>query len=354
MKVAIVKPDHIGDLVLASAAIRAIMRRFPDGTLFVSGRNRSLAAHLFGDIDIGEINFPHLTKSDASQGGYPDLRGFDMVTFLRSDGIINEQWASLRCRNFILPSDNNIDHQTILDFGAASALIGHYDIEEAFYADQLERVRAKASRFPGRVGFSIGSGFHANAWAPKHWIALGRKLKAADVEVSVISGPAEAGLARFLLRQIGLDPVRNLILGGINFADFLGRVDEMDWVVASDGGTGHLCSLVCPTLSVFGPSPFQRYAPFGAWARLLTMNLGCSPCCQYAARLVNGCLTMECITSIDADHVMEALRFPHNTGMVGSCVEIASACQLYLGVSHIDQRSKLESCLTESGARHAA
>lgn len=354
MNVAIIKPDHIGDLVLSSAAIRAIMRRHPNATLFIAGKNRSLARHLFGDVAIETIDFPHLTKADASQGGYPDLRGFDMVAFLRSDGILNTQWASLRCRRFVLPVDTHGDHQSVIDFGVASALVGHYDIEEAFYTDRLERVRAKASRFPGKVGFSIGSGFHANSWPPGHWIALGRKLRDAGIGVSVISGPAEAGLARFLLRQIGLDPVRDLILGGKDFAGFLGQVDELDWVVASDGGTGHLCSLVCPTLSVFGPSPFRRYAPFGTWARLLTMNLDCSPCCQYSARLVNGCLTTECVTGINAQVVMDALRFPHSTGMVGSSLEIAPGCQLYLGVSHLDHRSKIESRLLENGVHHAA
>lgn len=353
MKVAIVKPDHIGDLVLSSAAIRAIARRFPDTTLFVADKNKPLARQLFGDLPTEAINFPHLTKAGTESGGYPDLRGFDTVAFLRADGILNPQWASLRCRRFILPVDTHLDHQSVIDFAVAAALVGPYDIEEAFYTDRLERVRAKAGRMPERVGFSIGSGFHANAWAPGHWIALGQKLRAANIGVSVISGPAEAGLARFLVHRLGLDPARDLILGGSDFGAFLEQVDAMDWVVASDGGTAHLCSLVAPTLSVFGPSPFRRYAPFGAWARLLTMDLDCSPCCQYAARLVNGCLTTECLTAIGADQVMSALRFPYGLGVAGSSVELSPGLRLYIGTSHIDHRTKLESRTLE-GPRHAA
>lgn len=47
-KIAIVKPDHFGDLVLSRAAIRAVLASYPDAAVFVASRNLPLARFLFG------------------------------------------------------------------------------------------------------------------------------------------------------------------------------------------------------------------------------------------------------------------------------------------------------------------
>ena len=348
MKIAIVKPDHIGDLVLSSAAIRAIARHFKDATLFVSSGSRCLANYLFDGLSIREINFPHLAKAGAIGVAYPDLREFDLVVFLRSDGVINEQWASLRCRDFLLPVNTNDDHQSIIDFSVASALVGKYNIDELFYADKLNYVRNKTGNFPKKVGFSIGSGFHTNTWLPGYWISLGEKLNEGGVEIKIICGGLEVGLSQFIARKIGLDPVKDVIVGGNDFGSFLGKIGGLDLVIASDGGTGHLCSLVCPVLSVFGSSPFRRFAPYGAWEKLVTIELDCSPCFQYDARRVNGCLTMECMAGISPDDVMTSMRFTYSEAAVGSFIDIGEQRRLYFGASHIDQNNKINTRIKES------
>ncbi len=48
----------------------------------------------------------------------------------------------------------------------------------------------------------------------------------------------------------------DVVVGGNEIADFMSAVDTLDLVVASDGGTAHLCSLVTPIVSVFGPQSF--------------------------------------------------------------------------------------------------
>ena len=86
--------------------------------------------------------------------------------------------------------------------------------------------------------------------------------------------------------------------------DVRDRDAAADWVVASDGGAGHLCSLAVPILSIFGGSPFRRYAPFGRRNRLMTQELPCSPCCQYMSRAINGCLSIECLVGITPRQVL--------------------------------------------------
>jgi hypothetical protein len=117
MKIAVVKPDHFGDLLLSSAAIRAILAHHPDAAIFVAPTNISLARFLFGEAcDLREIEFPHLSKLGQRQSVGPDLFAFDLVLFLRNDSVVDPRWADPRCRDFIFPIDTHDDHQAMLDY----------------------------------------------------------------------------------------------------------------------------------------------------------------------------------------------------------------------------------------------
>src|SRR5207253_10416292 len=129
--------------------------------------------------------------------------------------------------------------------------VGGYDIDAAFYEGGDRAIRDKAMRPPEAIGLCIGAGFYANAWPAAHWVALGRELRASGHRVAVICGPSEATVAATIARAAGLDD-QAVIRGDDDYTRFLDRVGELDWVVASDGGTAHLCSLAVPILSIFG------------------------------------------------------------------------------------------------------
>ena len=336
MKLAIIKPDHIGDLVLSSAAIRALTNAAGSATLFVASGCLSLAQYLFGGLaDIRAMDFPHLSKVGNARLDHVDLREFGMTVFLRHDNIINPAWAELRCLDYRFPYDNNNLHQTALDYGVVAPLVGSYDVDELHFGPKLEILKQKATHGSQAIGLCIGSGYHANAWPVFHWLALGQRLLERNQSVSIVCGPSEAGLGAALGRQLGLPPDR-LIVGGAEIAAFLNRVGELDWVVASDGGAGHLCSLAAPVLSVFGPSPFRRYAPFGRWNGLLTRDLSCSPCCQWASRAVNGCLSVECLGGIGAEDVDWVLNVRYAAASEPGNIRIRDDLSVYEGVSHLD------------------
>src|SRR5437773_9291218 len=107
MKLAIIKPDHLGDLILSSPAIRAVQRRYSDVTLFVSSRNMGLARLLFGDIDLRPLDLPHPSKGGAGRQGDADLSEFDLVLFLRHDHVLNPQRAQMLCNDFIFFPPSN-------------------------------------------------------------------------------------------------------------------------------------------------------------------------------------------------------------------------------------------------------
>ena len=100
MNIAIVKPDHFGDLVLSSAAIQAVLVHYPNTVIYVAPANLPLARFLFGaHIDIRTIVFSHLSKRGSRENSDGiDLLPYDLVLFLRHDGVLTPKWADLRCR----------------------------------------------------------------------------------------------------------------------------------------------------------------------------------------------------------------------------------------------------------------
>ena len=175
-------------------------------------------------------------------------------------------------------------------------MTGAYDIDLAHFGSATASHAAKASRKPRRIGLSIGSGFHANGWPLLKWADLARALLDGGAAVTVLGGPAKAGLAKAIDVACGQPGALDIGTGTSDFGSFVAMAAGLDLVIASDGGTAHLCGLGAPILSVLGPSPYRRYAPFGSHNRLLSRTLSCSPCCQYAANLVNTCMTLECLS----------------------------------------------------------
>ncbi len=334
MKLAIVKPDHLGDVVLSSPAIRALAARYSDLTLFVASRCHSLATALFPGIKIEILDLAHLSKETQNLQALPDFSTFDAVALLRRDHVITPQWAFLRMPRFAMFEDSHAWHQTILDYGVAREFAPPYDIDAMFYGEHAERVAAKASAEPSNVGLSIGSGFYANSWPAVRWIELGRALRRQGRDVAVVHGPAEATLAKIIAQEIqGARTLR----GGGDFRSFFDEVDRLDLVIASDGGTAHLCSMTTPILSIFGPSPVRRYAPTGQWNRVLTQMLSCSPCCQYAERLVNGCLSVECMSGVLAEDVLTVMDDRVQAGQAGCEIVVREGLRLIKGPSWLNR-----------------
>ena len=295
-RLAIVKPDHLGDLILSSAA----------------SKNQGLARFLFPDAEIRLLDLPHLSKTGGEKRSEVDLSEYGQIAMLRTDNVINNAWLAERNPFYVLPADTHELHQSVIDYSVVRALRGVYDIDTCHFGDRVKTLQAKAAKPPKTIGLSIGSGFHANAWPIAKWVGLCRALRDRCESLVVLCGPAERAAAERIQAAVGGDGKTTIIQGGSDVASFVGAVADLDLVVATDGGTAHLCSLAAPLVSVFGPSPFLRYAPFGRHNRLLTRRLSCSPCCQYAGHLINTCLSNECMAGIAPEEVAAITRKGYN------------------------------------------
>lgn len=303
-RVAVVKPDHIGDLILSIPAIRAIRRQFQDVTLFVSETTRPLVQFLFPDLGLRTINFLHLIRSSKivpnTEAAAGELSRFDLVLWLRDDPFIGQFYRQLDVPQDVA-SGSHLVHETAVQKAMVLRHSPNYSRTELFSNAPIAWPESIKT-----IGLSIGSGFPTNRWPNICWLEIATLLKKADKELVLMGGPNEEPDLSFLsncLRRM----IDRVIIGSSDFSGFFDELAAVDLVIATDGGTAHLCSLQKPVLSIFGSSPWRRFAPFGRENLVITRNLSCSPCCNFSLEEINGCLTRECILGIEPRSVAEFL-----------------------------------------------
>jgi ADP-heptose:LPS heptosyltransferase len=301
LKVAIVKPDHLGDLVLSVPAIRAAEKYFGAITLFVSERCRGLAHFLFPNAQLQNINFPHLARSKVFAANLDaageKLEGFDLVLWLRNDPFIHKFATELKTSQDFIRDDYST-HEAVLQKEMLLRHLPNYSRTELFGEHRWpENIK--------RIGLSIGSGFPTNQWPMVYWVELAAALTGFGVEITLIAGPAEQQQTRLLNKAF--PHFSRTVVGSDDYARFLDEISNLDLIIATDGGTGHLCSLAKPMLSIFASSPWRRFAPFGKDNVVITRDLSCSPCCNFSMAEVNGCMTRECSIGIYPDIIASIL-----------------------------------------------
>ncbi len=303
--VAILKPDHLGDLVLSVPAIRAVRASHEKVGLFVASGSRGLANFLFPDIDdLRCVDLRHLSRRGAEGTRHEtlvaSLNEFDRVLCLRDDPVLRRIFADVRVP-YDIASGGHLTHESSIQKQAATRICGPYSRTRLFCG-----VPHAWPDSPRHVALCVAAGFPTNRWANAHWAELAVQLHQRGIRITLLGGPGERDDLRLLSRLLKKIE-HDVVVGDDDFAGLFEALAPVDLVVATDGGTAHLCSLRKPVCSIFGSSPWRRYAPFGHANVLITRDEICSPCVQFSAREVNGCVTRECMARIDPAEVMKVI-----------------------------------------------
>lgn len=314
MRVGILKPDHLGDMVLAAPAIAAMRRRFSHLTLFCHPKNLRLAEHLFPNLRALPLYLPHLDKEhqvDTCARQRVDLlrREVDLLICLRWDGQIDHLLTIPEIEFYVPGPVGPTSHVSVDQRALVSPFTGSYDILDSYVYPDLPPVEQRPLQL-ARVGLCISAGFRLNSWPLCHWLGLAERLHQRGTQVVLIGGPAEAArlhvLEEALADSLGYRPA--LIVGGSDFRETLRRLHRLvDLVVATDSGTAHLAALARPVVSLFGGSPWQKFAPLGRFNAILSRRYPCSPCRQFDRVEANTCHTQECLTNLLPEQILACL-----------------------------------------------
>jgi lipopolysaccharide heptosyltransferase II len=178
-----------------------------------------------------------------------------------------------------------------------------------------EAARDAARRILGAAWDSTCIGIHASGGRPiKQWHL--------DRFAEVATSLARSHDATIVLTGIEDDrtmvrAVRDAIPGDVRVVDVSGQpsllelaaiIERLALLVTGDTGPMHLAAAVgTPVVAVFGPSDPARYAPSTANARVVRIDLPCSPCNRIRlppARCVGH--VPDCLDGITVEHVLAA------------------------------------------------
>ena len=165
---------------------------------------------------------------------------------------------------------------------------------------------------PGSGGYST-----ARRWAPERFAQLADTLySSVGGQLLLLGGPEEAELHQHIIDMIHSEmPVRSMAgRGSIKVTAAL--LEQVDLFIGNDSALVHLAVAAgTPTVAIFGLTNAQAWGPFadekaGQQALIVRLNLPCMPCFYRGHDLgtPEGCATRDCLALLGVDPVATAAR----------------------------------------------
>ncbi len=338
-KILLVRLDHIGDLLMATPAIAALRRKFPEACIDLLGGER--AKEVFrGNRDIDRILTFDATWYDPRRGKeiWPidvtsllwklrrekydcavDLRGdFRVILlFLWLIGARRRMGFHDLGLGFLLTDSVSYDPEKSyldLNFDALSPLdIKRDDRSTRFFVAE-EEVAYVENIFKehglGRDDMIIGINPTSNRieqrWSEKRFAELSDLfVKEYQAKILLLSAPSEAALARKMLSFLK-QPVIDLV-GKTSLGQLGALMKKLSLYIANDSGPMHLAiSLKTPTIGLFGTTSVKKSWPYNKNSSLfqpITSQVDCRrPCYE------KDCDPKKCFDLITVEEVFAAAR----------------------------------------------
>ncbi len=363
----VIKPDHLGDVLLATPALRLLRQQHPQARIVaLLGPWSALMLAHNPDIDtVLTLPFPGFARQQTQSSRFafvlPYLvllryaallraERFDTALLLRDDhwwgaalallaGIPRRVgYAVPECAPFLSHALhwNPAQHVTVQGLALVQA-IGDGDGAQGSVATPTRQVRPPDLPSPRDLPLRFtpspadqdwatswlrqhniclderlvvlhpGTGGPAKLWVPERWAAVANALVTRpNLRLLLTGGPGEEALVAQIAAQIQ-QPVLTLVgmLSVGQLATLLGRAAL---VLGVDSGPLHIAvSQGTPSLHLFGPSDAGRFGPWGDAARhrVVRADLWCSPCAVFSA-CPRGTSPPECMERIVVDAVLRA------------------------------------------------
>jgi lipopolysaccharide heptosyltransferase II len=349
-RVLLLRLERIGDLLMVLDAI-GLARGFWPGAeidLAVGSWNRDLAA-LIPDLNrIDVIDAPWLSR-ESRGASWPELirhargwraRQYDLVINFEPDLRSNLlAWFSGAQRRVgywtgggqALLTDSIDYHPAEHVSDNARHLVAHAARRSTRDVDARMRPRltpppaavAEARAVLGQaerplIGIHASGGRPSKQWHLDRFASVARTLASSRDATIVLTGAAgDRPLVDEVKRHLSGARIIDAC-GPMSLPALAALLAELDVLITSDSGPMHLAAAVgTPLVALFGPASPARYGPLSADARVLRVDLPCSPCGQVRLPPVR-CRghVPDCMDGITVARVVEAAleqldRVPH-------------------------------------------
>ena len=313
--------DRIGDMVLSTAALKALRRGFPRAkiTVLASDRNYEVLKHnpsvdefliykgfkwFMKEIrprDYDLVIDPFLTY-ELRQAFMTWLAGGKYRIGFEEAG--REIFFNIR-GPVASPPKRMVDHLLDLTERLGGSKKGYEP--ELFLSDTeihwANETLAEKGITAKEVTIAIHPGAHypSQQWPAERFGELSRRILGhGGAKVIILGSKDEEGLLEAVKKSAGKDI---LIFSCDNIRELAAIVSKCDLLVCNNSGPLHIASaLKVPTVSMIGPTVTPLWLPYGENDVVINKELSCSPCNRAH------CKDHKCLESITVDEVFEAVR----------------------------------------------
>lgn len=332
MKILILKPSSLGDVIHALPVLRLLKRHLPDSQIdwWIDSR---LASLIEGDPDLNQtvrferqrwgspIHWPEMFRSIAELRTRHYDWVIDLQCLARSGvfawlangkllaGLDEPREGARGFYDVIVPRASF--HTHAVDWYLA--VLPHLGVpvdKDFVWLPERPRVAAdvNAKWHPAAarwIALQPGARWLNKRWPVEHFAELTRRLAAeyADVRFAVLGGKDDQELAEKVCRAV---PDRCLNLAGqTSLPEMIEWLRRCDLMVTNDTGPMHVAAaLGKPVIGVFGPTEPRRTGPYGQLQRVVQHRLPCVPCLKSRCAWPQ---PVECLTALMPANILAAV-----------------------------------------------
>lgn len=311
--------DRIGDMILSTAALKALRSAFPQAriTVLASERNYEILDHnpsvdeilIYNGLkwfirEIRSRNYdlvidPFLTY-ELRQAFMTCLAGGKYRIGFEEAG--REIFFNLRGPVASRPK-RMVDH--LLDLAELVGGKREGCVPEVFLSDA--EIAWATEAFVGKgisadeltVAIHPGAYYPSQRWSAERFGEVAKQiLEQGETKIILLGSSDEEGLLEAVKKSGGKD-IQIFSCG--NIREFVALLSRCDLLVCNNSGPLHIAAaLKVPTVSMIGPTVTPLWLPYGENNLVINKALSCSPCNRAV------CKDHQCMESITVDEVFEA------------------------------------------------
>jgi len=143
-------------------------------------------------------------------------------------------------------------------------------------------------------------------WPMDRFVELGRKLLEDSTITIILTGSTEEKhVCEDLALQI--NPARTVNFAGkTSFKELISLYSISDLLITNDSGPVHFASTTeIPILALFGPETPKVFGPMSPNAKVISLELACSPCVSVFNQKKSSCVDNQCMKQISVQMVVK-------------------------------------------------
>ena len=143
-------------------------------------------------------------------------------------------------------------------------------------------------------------------WPLESFVELGKQLlENSKITVVLTGGPEEQDACADLAQQINPDRVINFA-GKTSFKELITLYSISDLLITNDSGPVHFASTTeIPIVALFGPETPKIFGPMSPNAKVISLELACSPCISVFNQKKSSCDDNQCMKQISVQMVVK-------------------------------------------------